>query len=242
MAADDTPVHHAIVATHDGVPTLHNERYSQTYGSTGGALTESRHVFLNGTGVGERLALGKPTRVLEVGFGTGLNWWTTAQHAHAHGAKLDFVSLEFDPIPTDVLRSLDLPRLAGCTLPTDAFFSAYADIIASPPPATHSIALTPDLVLTLHIGDALDAMLPTDCDAVYLDAFSPDANPELWTVPFGRRLFSALHPSGRLATYSTRRSVRDALTEAGFIVERRPGPGPPGKRRVLVAQNPKFSG
>ncbi len=241
MAADDETPHHAVVPTDDGVPTLHSARYGQTYGSTGGAWTESRHVFLDGTGVCEQLAAGKPSRVLEVGWGTGLNWWTTAQHAHANGATLDFVSLEADPVPADVLRSLDLSTRVGLTMPTDAFFAAYEEAIASPNnPSTHRIPLTPDIALTLHLGDALSADLPGECDAVYLDAFSPDANPELWTVAFLNRLRAALSPGGVLATYSAKRSVRDALAEAGFEVERRPGP--PGKRHVVRARNPEFLG
>ncbi len=234
MVDDGAPAHHAVVPTRDGTPTLHSARYGQTYGSTGGALTESQHVFLDGTDAGTRLRSGKATRVLEVGFGTGLNWWTTAQVALKSGARLDFVSLEFDPVPADALQRLNLPRLVGLPLPTGAFFSAYADAVASPRnPATHRIALTPYIVLTLHVGDALEATLPTECDAVYLDAFSPDANPELWTASFARQLLGALRPGGKLATYSAKRSIRDALTEAGFHVERRVGP--PGKRHVVSA-------
>ncbi len=238
--ADDSPSHLAIVSTSDGTPTLYSTRYGQTYGSTSGALTESRHVFLNGTDAGERLAAGLHTRVLEVGWGTGLNWWTTAQQAHAHGARLDFISLEADPVPTAVLLSLDLANSVGLALPADDFFADYAAAIESPRPRTHRIALTPAITLTLHLGDALSADLPAECDAVYLDAFSPDANPELWTADFLYRLRRTLRPGGRLATYSAKRTVRDALAEAGFDVERRPGP--PGKRHVVTARNPKFLG
>jgi len=87
--------------------------------------------------------------------------------------------------------------------------------------------------LTVVVGDASKAPLPEDCDVVYLDAISPDSNPELWTPAFCRRLRDVLKPDGRLATYSVRRSVREALAEAGFEVCKRPGP--PGKRECLVA-------
>jgi tRNA U34 5-methylaminomethyl-2-thiouridine-forming methyltransferase MnmC len=92
----------------------------------------------------------------------------------------------------------------------------------------------------LLLGDALDARLPSDCHAVYQDAFSPDANPELWTAAFCTRLFDALAPGGALATYSAKRTVRDALAQVGFQVERLPGP--PGKCHMVRALKPKKLG
>ena len=70
-------------------------------------------------------------------------------------------------------------------------------------------------------------------DAVYLDAFSPDVNPELWTSAFLARLYTVTKPGGRLATYSAKGQVRRDLEAVGFAVEKRPGP--PGKREMLVA-------
>ena len=73
----------SLVRTADGLDTLYSARYGQTYHSRHGAGTEARHVFLDGSGVADRLADGLPTRVLEVGFGTGLNFFLTAQQATA---------------------------------------------------------------------------------------------------------------------------------------------------------------
>jgi tRNA U34 5-methylaminomethyl-2-thiouridine-forming methyltransferase MnmC len=50
-------------------------------------------------------------------------------------------------------------------------------------------------------------------------------------------MFSALAAGGVLVTYAAKGSVRRAMIEVGFLVERLPGP--PGKREMLRAVKPK---
>ena len=68
---------------------------------------------------------------------------------------------------------------------------------------------------------------------VYFDAFGARVQPELWTAALFEKMFRALKPNGILVTYSAKGSVRRALQEVGFVVERLPGP--PGKREMLRA-------
>jgi len=70
-------------------------------------------------------------------------------------------------------------------------------------------------------------------DAIFLDTFSPDVNPECWTLAFLKQIRPFLAPEGRLATYCVKGSVRRNLQEAGFTVNKYPGPR--GKREVLWA-------
>lgn len=223
------------VETRDGSCTLYSDRYGQTFHSHHGAVRESLHVFLDATGVAERLASGLATRVLEVGFGTGLNSLLTADAALAGTAELHFLSLEHQLLAGSTLRELNhAQHLAQPTL-AEALYAAVdgADHASD----SLSCELTAGICIEVLMGDALEAQLPHhDCDAVYLDAFSPEANPELWTESFLGRLRGALKPGGRLATYSAKGSVRRALLAAGFDVEKRPGP--PGKREMLLATRP----
>ena len=46
-------------------------------------------------------------------------------------------------------------------------------------------------------------------------------------------MFSALKPNGILVTYACRTSIKNAMIEAGFKVEKLPGA--PGKREMLRA-------
>jgi ADP-ribose pyrophosphatase YjhB (NUDIX family) len=70
-------------------------------------------------------------------------------------------------------------------------------------------------------------------DVVYFDAFAPAAQPEMWSVPVMDRMRWALKPGGQLVTYCAKGDVRRTMEEAGFQVDRIPGP--PGKREMLRA-------
>lgn len=216
----------------DGTPTLFSARYGQTYGSTHGALVEARHVFLDGSGTAERLAAELPTRLLEVGFGTGLN--VAATIAAAGQTPLEIVSLEHDLLPAQTFAALGYGARLGLGGYDDALVRWRRSL---PDPFVQPASFVfQNARVTVVPGDARTAALGDGFHAVYLDAFSPDANPELWTSAFLARLFDALVPGGRLATYCARGVVRCALADVGFAVAKRPGP--PGKRDVLTAQRP----
>jgi tRNA 5-methylaminomethyl-2-thiouridine biosynthesis bifunctional protein len=91
----------------DGVP--YSERFGDIYHTETGALAQSRHVFLRGCGLPESWA-GRPQwRILEIGFGLGLNFLTTWQAWRADANRprlLHFVSVEAHPVgPEDLLRA-----------------------------------------------------------------------------------------------------------------------------------------
>ncbi len=70
-------------------------------------------------------------------------------------------------------------------------------------------------------------------DVVFFDAFSPDSQPEMWTTEVFKKIFNFLKRGGVLTTYSCKGIVKRALREAGFTIEKLPGP--PGKREFLRA-------
>ena len=225
-----------IIDTADGSCTLYSERYAQTFHSRHGAARESRHVFLDATGSAAPLLAGHPLRVLEVGFGSGLNALLTADAARRGGAALHYTALEQELLPATWLRPLGHAALlqhAGLAEILYAGIDSGIDGRA----ARLQIELAPGIGVEILRGDARDARLTAaHYDAVYLDAFSPDSNPELWGEDFLAALFAALRPGGRLATYSAKGSVRRALLAVGFAARRLPGP--PGKREMLLATRP----
>ena len=68
-------------------------------------------------------------------------------------------------------------------------------------------------------------------DLVYMDAFDPAKQPELWTVEVFTTLFQIMKDRASLVTYSSKGDVKRAMRAAGFMVERLPGPI--GKRHML---------
>jgi len=220
--------------TNDGSYTLYSESYRQTYHSIYGSKTESMHVFLQGAGVLERFRRNSDTRILEVGFGTGLNFFLTADAARAYGVRLDYWAYEKQLLEAGILGSLEFETLLDDPDLVRRFLAWRTRLPESVPDGLIRCKLSDTLSLHLILGDATRSPLPEHpVHAVYLDAFSPDENPELWSFSFLKKLFESLNPNGRLATYSARSVVRKNLTNAGFTTEKRPGP--PGKREMLVA-------
>ncbi len=221
-----------IKTTADGSNTLFSSAYNQTFHSDKGAVTESKHVFLDASGVTERLHLRQDTSVLEVGFGTGLNFFLTADLAIKSEANLNYVALEKDLLEAEVIQSLGFERYLQDSELIEKYLRFRRALMQT---SNQAIFEYKNVVLTLGLGEATSQHFAKETfDAIYQDAFSPDANPELWTGELFSNLFVALKPNGRLTTYSVKGDVRRALQSVGFKVKKHPGP-PGGKREMLVA-------
>ena len=91
--------------------------------------------------------------------------------------------------------------------------------------------ITDRFVLHKIEGDANRVSLPDGIDLVYMDAFAPEKQPEMWNAALYRRLADAMVPGATLVTYCSKGDVRRGLRDAGLFMERLPGP--PGKRHIL---------
>ncbi|MGY2895297.1 tRNA (5-methylaminomethyl-2-thiouridine)(34)-methyltransferase MnmD [Deinococcus sp. UYEF24] len=209
-----------LQSTADGSLTAHSARFGQSYGSRFGAATQARQVFAEGSGT----HLHPTPRVLEVGFGLGQNFRATL--AATAGRPLCYLAYEFDPVGAETLRRVASSDPVAAHPGWEALLEGWPSSVA-----------VPHLNFDLRLEDVTLAALPQDwASAVYLDGFSPDVNPEVWTPAFLGRLANALQPGGVLVTYSAAGHVRRGLQAAGLEVERRPGPA--GKREVLRAVKP----
>ena len=218
----------------DGSLALRSARYGEGYRSHHGARSESWHVFVAGSGVALRLAAGIPTRLLEVGLGGARNLGASAAVALAHDTPLDYVALEHDLLAAEAWASLESDAL-GPRRFRDALLALRAR--TDPSDGDRLRLDVGPVTLEVRVGDARGTPWPTGLDAIYLDAFSPAANPELWSEAVLTRLAAHLAPGGTLVTYSVRGEVRRRLVAAGLHVEKRAGP-PGGKRERLWARRP----
>jgi len=239
MRRSDQKIGRVLTKTDDDSNTLFSDRYQQTYHSTFGARTESSHVFLHGSGVYDRLCTKQPTRVLEIGFGLGLNCLLCADSAQANNTSLSYTGIEHAPISAAALNELNYGQWLG----SPSLTNDLAQILMDLQPYSQVTArgsLGQYCELSLYVDDATSPLLLknlrqcTRYDAIFLDAFSPDVNPECWTSTFFEQLRLLLAPNGRLATYCVKGSVRRNLKKAGFNVSKYPGPT--GKREVLWAE------
>lgn len=216
----------------DGSATVYSARYAQTYHSHHGALSESLHVFVEHSGIRERLEGGEALNVLEIGLGTGLNLALVLALARRHRAGLRYDTWEFAPLDDDVLSELryeELDAVGPEAWATVRTLIARRDALLDDGPSRR---------VTPYWRAFEPAELEADrYDAILHDGFSPDANPELWSEGALQAMAGALRKGGTLATYTVKGSVRRALTNAGLEVTKVAGPQG-GKREVLIAHRP----
>jgi tRNA U34 5-methylaminomethyl-2-thiouridine-forming methyltransferase MnmC len=208
------------VVTDDGSKTLFSTQFGEHFHSKFGAITESMHVFIE-----SGLLYIRPERdlkVLEIGFGTGLNALLTAKHA---SKPILYTAIEAYPLPNDKVKELnyDAEMGEGGISLADLHEAGWGQ----------AVEINDRFVLRKIESKLEEAELGSGYDVVFFDAFAPDVQPELWTAEIFRRIYDAMVAGGVMTTYSAKGQVRRNMIEAGFEVERIPGP--PGKRQMLRA-------
>ena len=213
-----------IQHTDDGSATLFVPELDEHYHSVKGAYTESLHIYRDCAYMyAAEHSSERPLRLLEIGFGTGLNAAVTAMAATAE-RPVHYITLEKYPVA---------PQLVG-NLGYDAWVDAQLFAAIHTAPWEQPIAITPHFTLEKRCCDLLAAPLPSDIDIVYFDAFAPEKQPEMWSPEVFARIYEAMRPGGVLTTYCAKGVIRRLLQSTGFTVERLAGPVG-GKREILRA-------
>ncbi len=217
-----------IETTDDGLPTLYLPEMDEHYHSTKGALTEARHVYID---MALRAANKPDARVLEIGFGTGLNTFLTLLASQREGWHIDYTSFELYPLTPEQAQQLDYPRLIApeATLLFEQLHRCQWD---------EAVPISPHFTLCKRHADFTHTDLVDTYDVVYFDAFAPEKQPEMWSEAIFQKLFDYLSSGGILTTYCAKGEIRRRLQACGFRVERLPGP-PNGKREILRATKPE---
>lgn len=212
---------------------LLNLDYDDVYSSLHGSVAQAETVFLGGSELPRRWRRGANCRVLELGFGLGINFLTTwsawASDPDA-SATLDYVAIDAHPLPAAMLRD-----------PTESPLSPYAEALAAQWPLRiggfHLLRFAGGrLRLILVFADVEAALAEIDdrFDAIYLDGFAPAHNPAMWTQSVLRRLRSRLRADAWLTTYASTAGLKQGLAALGFEVQTLPGFA--GKRERLRAR------
>ncbi|HXF67050.1 MAG TPA: tRNA (5-methylaminomethyl-2-thiouridine)(34)-methyltransferase MnmD, partial [Burkholderiales bacterium] len=166
----------------DAAGTPYSPAYGDVYHSAESGPGQARHVFLGGNGLPARWAGARVFTVLETGFGLGLNFlatWQAWRDDPARPQRLHFVSVEKHPFLREGLAALHAryPEFA----PLAAQLRAGWPLLL---PGLHRAHFESGRVtLTLAFADVADALpsLRLAADAIYLDGFAPERNPDMWT-------------------------------------------------------------
>lgn len=216
-----------FVVTGDGSKTLYNAEVGECYHSKHGAYQESQHVFLKS---GLQFFLEKENKssasVLEVGFGTGLNFLLTAEYCSAPGIQLDYCGIEAFPLPLGVIQQTEYDRYISKTL-WDDYLSNYPSSLVKP------VEINTWTTLQVAHTQVLDFNSDKQFDVIYFDAFAAIHQPEMWDEATLAHVSSFLKPGGVFVTYAITGNLKRTMKSLGFEIEK--APGAPGKREMLRA-------
>lgn len=218
-----------ILKTSDGSSTLYLEELQETYHSVHGALSESLHVYIK-HGLDLLPQDLEHIRILEIGFGTGLNVLLTLDHIQV-SKTIDFYSIEPYPLDQSLLdeyyKGFDqkpaslglLSRLTGAS-------------------AGSSQEIRPGFNFCL-VNKKLQELGEQDAkgiqfDLVYYDAFAPSRQPEMWSKEMLAIVTKRMKEGGILATYCAQGQFKRHLRELGLEVSNHPGAN--GKREMTTAR------
>ncbi len=214
--------------TKDGSTTIHLEDWNEQYHSTNGAIQEAMHVFIK-TGLQHTKNTFNPDQIhiLEIGFGTGLNAFVTYLEAKKHNFHINYHGVEAYPVASAEITQLNYTQELKAENERDTFEQMHACEWGKETILADNFKLTKRQQFFSEINDQEQFNL------IYFDAFGARVQPELWSVEIFKKMYEALQKNGVLVTYAAKGSVRRAMQEVGFNVERLPGP--PGKREMLRA-------
>lgn len=219
--------HLSFVTTSDGSKSIYNAEIGENYHSKHGALNESRHVFVN-SGLGfylDKYETGE-AKILEAGFGTGLNFLLSADYCLANNISLQYTGIEAFPLTDAMISQTGYDSY----IPSELWSAFLQNYQAS---FQQQVNLTNHISLQNYHGTLMDFQSAEAYDIIYFDAFAAIHQPEMWTDESLGHISSFLKPGGVFVTYAITGNLKRSMKSLGFTVEK--APGAPGKREMLRA-------
>ncbi|MDB5031521.1 tRNA (5-methylaminomethyl-2-thiouridine)(34)-methyltransferase MnmD [Mucilaginibacter sp.] len=239
-----------FVITEDGSKTIYNTEVGENYHSRHGALQESQHVFLNSglikfldkrefTANENNIKVspsggdlqGTALTILEVGFGTGLNFLLSADHCSHKQINLEYTGIEAYPLDPGLISQTGYDQYLSASI-WDRFISQYPDSLKN------QVRINSFCQLQTAHCQLLNFSSNKQYDVIYFDAFASARQPEMWDEQAITHTVRFLKPGGIFVTYAITGNLKRMLKSLGLKVEK--APGAPGKREMLRAIKPLF--
>ena len=228
-----------ITQTADGSNTIYNPEVGENYHSMHGALQESMHVFLN-MGLKYFLAqhteyattallnykLHTPISILEVGFGTGLNFLLSADFCRESGLFLAYTGIEAYPLTAKMTGNTGYQQYVREEL-WEQFLANYSEALKLP------ASISANCKLQIFNSKLENFQTQQSFDIIYYDAFAASRQPEMWDGAAISHTIEFLKPGGVFVTYAITGNLKRTLKALNFKVEKLQGA--PGKREMLRA-------
>ena len=200
---------HSIVLSEDGSYTAYSKEYDEHYHSTrDGALRESltKHIIP----AFKIKQNEEELNILDICFGLGFNTLATIYYhkKNSLASKLNIYSPELDESLVKSLKEFTYPKE----------FDEFKNIILSL--SENGYYDDGTLHVEIFFGDAREYVrrFKDKFHVVYQDAFSPAANPSLWTEEYFSEVKESMREDALLTTYSISLKTRLALYNNGFNI------------------------
>ncbi len=212
--------------------SIKSNKFGDIYFSDAGGLDESKHVFLKGNHIQERLENSQnPEFVIgETGFGTGRNLMLLLKmYNHLKEQSLSLPEVHYISVEKYPLKPKDIAFAHSFFTSLQKESAMLRSVYDIKNVGLNNFQIEKGGYLHLIIGDALDMYSELEVspkvDAWFLDGFSPSKNADMWSASITKAIRKLSRVGTTLATYTVSGNVRKNLTDAGFKVEKVPGFG-----------------
>lgn len=216
-----------IIPTADGSNTIYNPQIGENYHSRHGALQESLHVFVKaGLQYFLERSGAKNASILEVGFGTGLNFLLSAEYCIKNRIEFKHTGIEAYPLSEEMIARTGYAQFVSQSL-WEKFINNYNNALQQP------IQLNANCTLQIENCTLLDFNSAEKYDIIYFDAFAAIHQPEMWNEEAIAHTINFLKPKGVFVTYAITGNLKRMLKALGLTIQKIPGAA--GKREMLRA-------
>ena len=198
------------VLTQDGSYSLRSILFQENFHSLKGALEETKIKFTNPSGL--HRFKNKSINVLDICFGLGYNSASLFSDLIKQNSLLNWYALEIDKKPLEY------------SLKNNSFLELWHPKVSKIIDCLYQKNQFEDQFFKCKIlwGEAREQInnIPPRIkfDLIYLDGFSPQKCPQVWTVEFLSKVTKKLNPKGYLITYSSSAAVRMTLRNLGLKI------------------------
>lgn len=216
-----------VIKTSDGSDTIYNSELNETYHSLHGSINESKIVYIR-NGLEHYLNKNRKNniKILEIGFGTGLNFLLTHSFLQNRKEKVTYHTLEPFPLPKGIIQRLNYVSELGEKY-RRVFDLSHSNDFDNKTNITESLKL-------LKTKNSLESIrLDGKYDVIYFDAFAPSKQPSIWTKENLKKVFLHMEDNSTLVTYCSSGQFKRDLKSIGYDVEVLPGPK--GKKEMVRA-------
>ena len=198
------------VLTKDGSYSLRSMFFQENFHSLLGALEETKLKFTSTSNL-QRFE-GKSLNVLDICFGLGYNSASLLDKLIKQKSYLNLYALEIDKKPLEY------------SLRNESFLKLWAPKVKTIFESLYKKDYFEDQFFKCCVlwGDAREKIniIPSSVrfDLIYLDGFSPQKCPQVWTIEFLSKVTEKLNSQGYLITYSSSAAVRKTLRNLGLEI------------------------